>query len=224
MRIRKVRLWCGDLAAAQAFYGELIRLPVASQSADSLSFQTGESELNFCLAKTAPAEYHFAWNIPPNQIQSAREFLMRMVPEATDGVIHTFESWNAEAIYFRDPFGNIAEFIARHDLEVQDHEPFDGCAVLEISEVGIVTSHVRSTVDRLVQTFELDLFRTCDRSDDFQAVGDDHGLFIVVREDRPWFSSELKARSTQVEMTITGAKSGRFVSTDARLTVTSLGM
>jgi catechol-2,3-dioxygenase len=219
MRIQKLRLECHDLASAQAFYGELLGLPFVANTPDSISFRTGESELVFCLSATNPAEYHFAWNIPANQIESSRDFLIRIAPHSTDGEIHTFASWNAQAIYFRDPFGNIAEFISRNDLGNASDHPFNVHDLLELSEIGIVASNVRSTVDRLLQTFDLDLYRTTDRSDDFQAIGGDHGLFIVVREGRPWFASSLTSQAAPIEVAISGAKLGRFINPDAALTV-----
>ena len=89
-----------------------------------------------------------------------------------------FANWNAHAIYFTDPDGNIAELIARHTLPSSRRDSFE---ILGISEIGLVTDDVPGTVAQL----GLPAYRQ--GSPQFQPVGDEEGLLILVQRDRPWY-------------------------------------
>jgi catechol-2,3-dioxygenase len=97
-----------------------------------------------------------------------------------------FESWNAHSFYFRDPASNILECIARHNLMNGSDRPFDEQGMLCISEIGIATDDVRATVQLLEAELSAGIYDGAG-SDTFAAVGDEHGLFIVVEEGRKWY-------------------------------------
>jgi len=135
------------------------------------------------------AIYHFAFNIPENQFAEARAWLTQRVPLVLgpDGEdLFTFESWNSHAIYFYDAAGNIVEFIARHDLPNSSNQPFGPASLLSVSEIGWVVADVRAAVDTLQNDLGLSVYANS-LSDEFAAVGDPNGLFIVVKQERPWF-------------------------------------
>jgi hypothetical protein len=72
--------------------------------------------------------YHFAFNIPENQIRSAKEWLMPrtvLLKDEQGNDYFQHSGWNSEAVYFKDPAGNILEFIARHDLSNAVDGDFD---------------------------------------------------------------------------------------------------
>ena len=82
-----------------------------------------------------------------------------------------FEAWRARAAYYFDPAGNLVELIAR--------ERAPGAELLmEVSEIGLPVADVGAAVDFLETELGLPHF-SGDRPS-FSAVGDDHGLFIVV--------------------------------------------
>ena len=96
-----------------------------------------------------------------------------------------FKSWNAEAIYFFDPSGNILEFIARHSLNNKTENDFSGNNILSVSEIGMPVHDVKNFYDRINEVFKTPVFSGDMKS--FTAAGDDKGLFIIVPEKRNWY-------------------------------------
>lgn len=204
MHIQEIRLHTRDLAAQQHFYAEQLGLPLISRSSAALTFQVGASRLTFDQAELAPEPiYHFAFNIPPQQFAEAKAWLAVRAGQA--GVAETFfEHWNAHALYFFDPAGNIVELIARHTLSAASRRPFSAASLLGISEIGIVTDNVADTVAQLRSAFDAPVYRNS-QSAEFTALGDDEGLFIVVRRGRLWFAGTLQQRPSTfapIEVTI----------------------
>ncbi|MGI8908169.1 MAG: hypothetical protein ACR2IE_16980 [Candidatus Sumerlaeaceae bacterium] len=93
------------------------------------------------------------------------------------------EDWN---MYFNDAGGNILEFIARHDLPGSSTGDFGRSDILGISEIGIVVSDVPTFVEQCIRESGMTPFHGYTHPQ-FTALGDDHGLLIVVPEGRPWF-------------------------------------
>jgi catechol-2,3-dioxygenase len=107
-----------------------------------------------------------------------------------------FEAWRARAAYFYDPAGNLVELIAR------ERAPGDEL-LLEISEVGLPVEDVGAAVEFLQN--ELGLPHFSGNKQDFSAVGDDHGLLILVPVGRPWLFTDRAAADAPVRVTIEGA-------------------
>jgi catechol-2,3-dioxygenase len=107
-----------------------------------------------------------------------------------------FEAWRARAAYYFDPAGNLVELIAR------DRAP--GAELLmEVSEIGLPVADVGAAVDFLETELGLPHF-SGDRTT-FSAVGDDHGLFIVVPVGRDWLFTDRPATDAPVRVTIEGS-------------------
>lgn len=158
--------------------------------------QVGSSTLNFEPAEpgTTPF-YHFAFNVPQNQLQEAKawaEVRVPLIPDAKGEVLFHSETWDAHQFYFYDPAGNILELIARHTLPNASNEPFSSHSLLEISEIGIACPNVPAAVARLQMRTGAPLYHT-QTNDSFMPLGDEHGLFIVVRQGRIWFPDTGKA-------------------------------
>jgi catechol 2,3-dioxygenase-like lactoylglutathione lyase family enzyme len=198
MHIRALSLRTRNIDAQRKFYGETLGLTI-KHDYDEYGFevQIGTTELRFwpsrdtSHSKDEPSSdlYHFAFNIPENQIEQARDWLLsRAVPLITDGetTIFDFKNWNAHSIYFRDGAGNIVEFIARHRLPNASERPFDTSSILCVSEMGIATDDVRDTVQKITETYNVPVFDGAG-SDTFTAMGDDNGLLIVVKTGRVWY-------------------------------------
>jgi catechol-2,3-dioxygenase len=107
-----------------------------------------------------------------------------------------FPDWQARSAYYYDPGGNIVELIAR------ERAPGDEL-LLEVSEVGLPVSDVGAAVEFLESELGLPEFDG-DR-ERFSAVGDDHGLFIVVPVGRPWLFTDRPATDVPVRATIEGS-------------------
>jgi len=192
MRIHALQLAVADPRALGAFY-EGLGLPVVpSKSGVVVSF--GRTDVAFTEAEPGVEPfYHFAVTIPENRFEAAYEWLddrVGVLADVESGATRfEFEALlDATACYFRDPAGNIGELIARHSLDngLPDGEQFCPQHLLGVSEIGLVVDDVPSVAETLTAvTGEPDL----GGGDDFRMLGDDHGAFIVVDRDRPWFVS-----------------------------------
>jgi len=189
MKITELNLLTDDLSAQRRFYMEVLRLPGA-MSGHTLSLQAGSSKLSFKRTTDGSSGiYHFAFNIPENRFEEAKAWTSRRVPlikSATGEDSFYFETWNAHSVYFRDPANNILEFIARHNLMNGSERPFDEQSILCISEIGIAADDVKGTVQLLGTGLNAGVYDGAG-SDTFTAVGDEDGLFIVVKRGRIWF-------------------------------------
>lgn len=191
MFITELRLPAADLSAQLHFYTQLLGLPLAAPAEPhQFTLQTGRSQLTFVQANEGEnGRYHFAFNISPNQFDEAKQWLTGRVPLIRDeqgADEFDFRSWNARAFYFYDPAGNILEFIAHHDLPDQSDLPFAATSILEISEIGLASDDVPATAELTRTTLGLQPYRGS-VSDAFTAVGDEHGLLIIVQQGRVWF-------------------------------------
>jgi catechol-2,3-dioxygenase len=190
MHISELRLQAPDLAALREFYAHLLAIPTLDTATDALTLQIGTSRLTFTQARADERPvYHFAFNIPPQQFAEAKAWIAQRTPLTLNSAgadEFFFENWNAHALYFYDPAGNMVEFIARHTLEAPTRGPFGAQSLLNISEVGVVTESVPETVQMLQTRLGVSVYRGA-VNDEFTPVGDQHGLFIVVKRGRIWF-------------------------------------
>ena len=189
MHIRHLQLASHDRSALAAFYLETLGLPGVIGKHD-FTCTVGSSTLSFIEAGGhEPTHYHVAFNIPPKQLNDAKRWLAKRVSLVTDASgddkFH-FDHWNADAIYFYDPAGNLIELIARQGLSAQPVKPFSSAALLGISEIGIVTDDVIAAVKGIQSHTGSPIYRgTLDEN--FTPVGDEHGLLIVVKRGRLWY-------------------------------------
>lgn len=195
MDILELRLQTHCLADQRAFYVDTLRLPLLEESPDTLALHVGTTKLIFERVPSRRPTYHFAFNIPENQLAEGKRWMSaRATLLSRDGTDqYTFPAWNADAAYFRDPAGNLGEIIARHNLPNATTDPFSADSLLCVSEIGLVTPAVDAVVDGLISAFGLQA--PFGRSAAFTAVGSDSGLFIVVPPGRPWFTTDAPAEA-----------------------------
>ena len=194
MKISEIQLETDRLAEVKRFYQTVLELPLIRESRRSVVFAAGRSRLAFTEASAGETPfYHFAFNIPENQLDDARTWLSARVPllERDGEQVFHFESWDAHAVYFRDPVGNIVEFIARHTLGNASSEPFSAQSLESISEIGVPVENVRLFAEHIKQEFGEGLYDGDEVK--FAAVGDAHGMFVVVPIGRPWFPTDIAA-------------------------------
>jgi catechol-2,3-dioxygenase len=140
------------------------------------------------------------FNIPSNKIEEALQWLNDRVQllwiEDYESYIADFTAWHARSVYFKDPAGNILEFIARFDLHDTTSEPFSALQIRNISEIGIVlpTEKFDKEVNDLLQKFQMNYFSRQPPMKHFRAIGDDEGLLIVVPEHRNWYPTNIPGR------------------------------
>jgi hypothetical protein len=93
----------------------------------------GDSRLTF--SGEGDAFYHFAFLVPGDRFAAARRWAAERVE-----LLATidFPAWDAQACYFHDPAGNIAELIAHADIGAAGRSgAFDPGELLAISELGL---------------------------------------------------------------------------------------
>lgn len=179
MKIKELKLYSNHLKEQKEFYISLFKLDLVNESASSFTVKVGETLLSFTKSDDNPY-YHFAINIPSNQIEAALQWLKQRVeilPFENEEIVD-FVNWNAKSIYFYDADKNIIEFIARRNLNINSHHSFSGKSLLHISEIGLPTNDVPKVFNKLNKDYALEKF-DCDLKR-FCAVGDENGLFIVV--------------------------------------------
>lgn len=210
MNIQKLELLTVDLQAQKDFYTGILELPVELTSS-GLTIQAGETMLLF---SQAPADfdgaYHFAFNIPENQYQNAKDWIARRLSLLRDQTgredFHS-HTWDSDSVYFLDPAGNVLEFIARHTLHNAVDDRFDSRRILNVSEIGLPSENVIGLADELCTRLGLSVYKQ-EPNENFTPVGDDTGLFILPIRDRIWMpDSGVPARMLPVK--IWGQTDGR---------------
>ncbi|MBK7937117.1 MAG: glyoxalase [Lewinellaceae bacterium] len=197
MKIHSIKLETAHLSGVVDFYRSVLGLHTASVEPGTVHVQIGNSWLVFAENPGFRGIYHFAFNIPCNQIREGMAWLERsnidLIANEKGEKQMDFANWHAEATYFFDPAGNIVELIARRDLQNESDRPFGHESLLEISEVGIVCPDVLAWSERAATEYGIFPFDKQKPSADFSALGRDTGLFIVVQEGRKWFLTDVPA-------------------------------
>ena len=188
MNILELEISAVDLPAQRDFYANILELPVTLDAA-ILEVKAGKTILRFT---QAPSEftgaYHFAFNIPENQYQSAKQWITSRIPllrDKTEKEDFELQSWNSTSLYFLDAAGNVLEFIARHNLQNAATEEFNSSQILNVSEIGLPSEDVIALTDQLCMGLGLSVFKQ-EPNETFTPVGDENGLFILPIKDRIW--------------------------------------
>jgi catechol-2,3-dioxygenase len=187
MEILELRLTTSALAAQRTFYEELLGLHVLAETANSFTLHVGSTRLIFQATTQGKPTYHVAFNIPPEKMAQAKEWLAtRATLLMRDGQDEfNFTSWNAKSVYFFDPAGNVLEFIARQGVSGKAEGPFGPADFLCVSEIGLPVDDVPARAAELITMLGIEPYK--DQYDVFAPLGDEHGLFIVVNIGRAWF-------------------------------------
>jgi hypothetical protein len=195
MILQEIRLQTNRLFPLYHFYKNVLELPVTDDSDTQFTIHTGLTKLIFEKTQDPLSfpNYHFAFNIPSNRIQEAHDWLKEKTEllwiEDYKSYIADFTNWNANSVYFLDPAGNIAELIARADLNDIVNEPFSSKHVRSVSEIGLVFPEkgFQRSVEQLLKDHNLEYFSKQPPLEKFCAIGNDEGLFIIVPENRSWY-------------------------------------
>lgn len=189
MHIQYLELSTLNLSSQRNFYSNVLELPV-ELSSSTLKVKAGATSLIFTQADSAfDGAYHFAFNIPENQIRAAKEWIasrVRLLRDETGKDDFDSASWNSHSVYFKDAAGNILEFIARRNLKNAVEGGFNSSQILNVCEIGLPSEDVLAFANKLCSTLNLSVFKQ-GPDETFTPVGDDNGLFILPVKDRIWY-------------------------------------
>lgn len=201
----ELTLRCHRIEEQEVFYRDVLGLDTLREGS-ALVVQAGSSRLRFVPAESGSEPmYHFAFMIPENKLDRAIDWMRGRAPLQTrqDGnVVFHFRRWNAHSIYFFDPAGNLAEFIAHHELPTTAEGDFSPRDILFACEIGLVAPELDVLLADIDQRLGLTPFFAA--SDNFAPVGDRHGLFICVKQHRIWLATDLAALTYPVDVTLRG--------------------
>ncbi|WP_186331431.1 VOC family protein [Paenibacillus xylanexedens] len=224
MIIEQALFYTVKLEELRQFYGDTLGMKVSAINPleEAFDLQVGSTQMIFKQWNTASeAEkkgiepfYHFAWMIPTNRFQQAKQWATSRVTLSTDGERdQTYSNnWDSHSLYFEDPAGNIVELIAHHREDNEQERAFSVADILQVCEIGLVSEDVPAAVHELEKA---GLSRWGEGSDTFSPVGDRNGLFIVVKKERVWYFSNQKAQIFPLEATIHQVGKLRFKGNDS---------
>ena len=199
MILKELRLRTNHLSILYNFYKEVLELPTVYSNEKSITILAGTSKLIF--EETSDIDnpfYHFAFNIPSNKFEEAFQWMKKRVEllwlDDYKSDIADFVNWKAKSFYFIDPAGNILELIARFVLKDAVDEKYSPAQIRNVSEIGLVfpIESFQKDVDNFRKLFPIPYFDKQLPLQHFKAIGNDEGLFIVVPENRIWFSTKNK--------------------------------
>jgi catechol-2,3-dioxygenase len=212
MHIHELKLLTGRLAEQKEFYTRTLGLPMVNEQNGLVAIQAGETKLVFGQAQAGSEPYyHFAFNITENKLLQAKAWLAgRNISLSKDDADNWYsKSWNSNALYFYDPAGNIVEFIARHDLSNAQEGSFTERDILCVSEIGLVPDSIATTVTILREKVGIEVYKGS-VSEEFAALGDEHGLFILSKRGRTWLASDKSSQVYPVDVSIEGGNGYDF--------------
>jgi catechol-2,3-dioxygenase len=203
MNIQKLELLTGDLEGQKDFYASVLELPTELTSS-GLLVKAGETELLFTQAPSDfTGAYHFAFNIPENQYQNAKDWItgrLSLLRDTSGKEDFHSRTWDSDSVYFLDPAGNVLEFIARHTLQNAVDSDFDSRGILNVSEIGLPSEDVIELADELTSRLGLSVYKQVP-DEHFTPVGDENGLLILPIRDRIWMpDSGVPARMLPVNV------------------------
>jgi hypothetical protein len=198
----------------ELFYFDSLGLEaVESGDGDLLNCRVGASALRFSPAAADAAPfYHFAFLVPGNRFDAAYRWLASRAPllpdPATHDTLFDFDSWDALACYCHDPAGNIVELIAHRRLAESTTEgSFSGRELVGFSEVGIVVTDKKQSVDILARDLDLQVWDgEVDDPARIVFVGERGRTLILCRPGRGWLPTSRPAEIHPVGVSVTGAR------------------
>lgn len=196
MKFKELTLFTNELAKQKHFYSVVLGFELIEDQKKEFSLKIGWSKLRF-VETEVNYTYHYCFLIPSNQLHASLKWLSNRTKtiEISPGEkIVNFEDWNADAFYFLDGSGNIAEFIVRYDLKNEVNADFNCNSILGLNEIGIATKDISSINKQLqdsigTQLYKGDLIR-------FGTNGSAEGIFLLPNYalKDTWFPTAIKIK------------------------------
>ncbi|HZD86960.1 MAG TPA: hypothetical protein VE088_03030 [Gaiellaceae bacterium] len=176
------------------FYRDVLGLPL-----DGDATRIGETALRFTPGEGKPF-YHFALLVPGDRFDAALTWAQARVELLGD--VFDFDNWDALAVYFHDPAGNIVELIAHRGLEEHGRTgAFAGEELVGFSELGLVGDP--PTLLRELEGLGLSLWDgEVEVRNRLGFVGERGRTFILAPSGRGWLPTRRPAEAHPVETCI----------------------
>ncbi|MGU3409462.1 VOC family protein [Microbacterium sp. M1A1_1b] len=185
MRITQVTLPVRSLDTVAAWWRPL-GFPTI-QGPDRVSVDVGHTRVHHEPDPALIGTHHLAMTIPTGTFDAAVAWIADRAPVLSRDGITVFEGpdgWDSRSVYFDGPDGQVLEFIERRVLPAEHVGPFTADSVVGVSEVGVVVEDVVATAQRLADVGVAPY--AAPPTAGFGAVGDVHGLLVLVAPGRPW--------------------------------------
>ena len=157
--------------------------------------------------------HHFALLVPGDRFDAARAWLgARTETLARDDgeTVFPFDFWDARAVYFHDPAGNIVELIAHAGTAERGAAgDFSAAELAGLSEVGIVVDDPAAAVAALGHELGLELWSG--DAAQLAFVGAKAHTLILAPPRRGWLPTGRPAERHAATVTLTGGTEGAVV-------------
>jgi catechol 2,3-dioxygenase-like lactoylglutathione lyase family enzyme len=158
--------------------------------------------------------HHFALLVPGDRFDAARCGLGEgAVPLARDDgeTVFAFDFWDARAVYFHDPAGNIVELIAHAGTAERSGAAgdFSAAELAGLSEIGIVVDDPAAAVAALERDLGLELWSG--DAEQLAFVGAKARTLILAPPGRGWLPTGRPSEPHAVTVTVTGGADGAVV-------------
>ena len=87
-------------------------------------------------------------------------------------------------------------------MENASNKDFSIDSILSINEVGLVADHPLTLADYIISKTNVEYFFRGTKGEDFAAVGDDNGLFVISSSNRNWYPTQQRAEKWKVKCAI----------------------
>jgi hypothetical protein len=158
--------------------------------------------------------HHFALLVAGDRFDAARTWLgERAEPLARDDgeTVFAFDFWDARAVYFHDPAGNIVELIAHAGMAERPGVvgDFSAAELAGLSEVGIVVDDPAASVAALERDLGLELWSG--DAEQLAFVGAKAHTLILAPPGRGWLPTGRPSEPHAVTVTVTGGAADAVV-------------
>jgi len=214
-----VRIARAELAVAAArlddvaaFYEQTLGFAV-EQRDDRVVIPVGSDVLELVATDGTDPFHHFALLVPGDRFDAARAWLAERAETLTrdDGeTVFPFDFWDARAVYFHDPAGNIVELIAHAGTaERSTAGDFSAAELAGLSEVGVVVDDPAAAVAALERDLGLELWSG--DAAQLAFVGAKAHTLILAPPGRGWLPTGRPAEPHAATVILTGGTEGEVV-------------
>ncbi|MFC4618751.1 VOC family protein [Camelliibacillus cellulosilyticus] len=182
MKLLKLRLTAEKIPEMKVFYRDILEMDIVQERETAFVVQAGESLLAFYKSDEWGAD-HFAFRVDADWFEVVKDRVVEKGMELRDEhgeYLLQSSFYQTKQLYFHDPDGNNVEILAQ---DASKNSKWHG-----ICEIGIPVKNINQAKEHLAS-----ITNEYEGSDTFHFYGDAHGVFVLVKENRPWYPTEKAA-------------------------------